>query len=139
MGLTLLWSVTFGIVNNAPLGYWPTLEDIVAFVLLSAKAGSVLGLIAVTIALLFGRVQDPSRFKLAMALCICAFPACFTLILLILTLTFSSDMSLSDAIRLLPLFSNLPFAYCFSQIVARKYLSDISPDKRKAKPAPGGA
>ena len=106
---------------------------------MSAKAGAVLGSIAVAIAFLFGGVQDPSRFKLAMALCICAFPACLTLLLLILILTFSSDMSLADAIRVLPLMSNLPFAYWFSQIVARKYLREVSPEKRKGKPAPSSA
>lgn len=137
-GLTVLWCAAVGLANHAAEGSWPTIAQTVAFLVNCAKAGAVLGLIAVAVALLFGRVNNVRRFKLAMALCISALPACFTFIILIMLWMYSVELSFTDVIQLLPLLSNLPFAYWFSQIVARKYLREISSEKRKAKPTPGG-
>ena len=139
MGLTLLWCVAVGVANHAAEGHWPTIGNAVAFIVECAKAGAILGLIAVVVALLFGRVHNPRRFKLAMALCISALPVGFTIFSLMMIWMVSGELSFTDVIRLLPILSNLPFAYWFSQIVARKYLRDISPETRKGKPAPGSA
>ena len=132
--LTLLWCMAVGVANLAAEGHWPTSEHTFAFLVDCAKAGAVLGLIAVAVALLFGGVHNPGRFKLAMALCISALPACLTIFILIMISMFSVKLSFTDVIQLLPLLSNLPFAYWFSQIVARKYLGEISPGKRKQRP-----
>ena len=134
-GLTLLWCAAVGVANHAAVGRWPTVELAVAFLVKCAKAGAVLGLIAVVVALLFGQVQNPRRFKFAMALCISALPACLTIFSLIMIWIYSVELSFTDVINVLPLLSNLPFAYWFSQIVAGKYLREISPRKRKQKPA----
>ena len=134
-GLTLLWCVAVGFANHAPEGHWPPFEQAVEFLVGCAKASAVSGLIAVVVALLFGRVDNPRRFKLAMALCISAFPAGVTVLSLFMFWIYSVELSFTDVIQLLPLLSILPFAYWFSQIVARKYLRDISPEKRKGQPA----
>ncbi len=137
--LTLLWCVAAGVANLVTNRHWPTIEGTVSFLGECSKAGAVLGLIAVAVALLFGRVRDPLGFKSALAVCVSALPACLTLVLLFLILAYSSDMSLDDAIWAMVMLSNLPFACWFSQIVARKYLREISPEKRKAKPKAAGA
>ena len=138
-GLTLLWCVAVGVVNLAAIRQWPTIESAVSFLVDCTKAGAVLGLITVTVAVLFGRVRNPLEFKAALAVCICALPALLTFMLLILFLPFAADMSLDGSIIVLALLSNLPFAYWLSQIVARKYLREISPEKPKGRPTAGGA
>ncbi|MDE2637065.1 MAG: hypothetical protein OXI30_11945 [Chloroflexota bacterium] len=139
VGLTLLWCVAVGVANHAAEGHWPTVEHAFSFLVTCTKAGAVLGVIALVVALAFGRVRNPRRFKLAMALCICALPACATTFILIIIWAFSSELSIAGYIHLLLICSNLPFALWFSQIAARKYLRDISSEKRKGRPAPGRA
>ena len=134
-GLTLLWCVAVGAANHAAAGDWLTFEHTVANLLDCAKVGALLGVIAVAVALLFGCLHNPGRFKLVMALGICALPACMTIFALCLISIFSVEWSFTSVFQSLTLLSNLPFAYWFSQIVARKYLREISPRKRKVKSA----
>ena len=132
-GLFLAWSIVVGHIN-----YSGRLYLVVNFVKICTLFGAFLGLKAVVVALLFGEVRNPRRFKLTVAVCTSALPAFITAFLMELAITglpieFGGRASID--IQALALMSVFPCVIWFSQIVARKYLREISPRKRKVKPA----
>ena len=138
-GLFLAWSIIVGLIHYSGRVYL-----VVHFAKICTLFGAFLGLIAVVVALLFGEVRNPRAFKLTLALCTSAMPACLTVLMMSLAMMMSFaimslppelGISVSDAIRGLALMSISPCVIWFSQIVARYYLREISPRKRKQKPA----
>ena len=134
-GLFLAWCLAVGGFNHAATGDWPTINHILDFTISCAQLGALLGAIAVAVAILFGEVRNPQRFKLALAICVSVLPASATVFMLFLIMAFMPDLALAEAVLLLPTLSSVPLVVWFSQIVARHYLREISPRKRKQKPA----
>ena len=131
--LFLAWSIIVGLINYSGRFYL-----VAHFAKICTLFGAFLGSIALVVALLFGEVRNTRRFKLTVALCTSAWPACLTALMMSLafmSLPMESGVSASEGFRALALMSVFPCAIWFSQVVARQYLREISPRKRKRKPA----
>ena len=136
-GLFLAWSIAVGAII-----YSARFSLVLNFAKICTPFGALLGLIAIVVALLFGEVRNPRGFKLAVAFCTSILPACLTALmirLVFMSLPLEFAISASDAIWALAPMSIFPCVIWFSQIAARKYLRDISLEKRKRKTAPGSA
>ena len=132
-GLVLAWSILVSLVIGTDTGY----NHVVNFARIGALFGAFLGLIAVVVALIIGEVRDHGQFKLTLALFTSLLPGFLVIFLLHLASAFG--ISASEFIYLLVILSILPCVIWFSQIVARQYLREISPRKRKQKPTQYGA
>ncbi len=128
-GMILAWSVVLSLLTGHGAGFYHVLN----FATIGAFFGALLGLIAVVVALLFGEVYDHGQFKLTLAIFTSLLPA--FLVLLFLGIASAYRVSASEFIFVLAIVSILPCVIWFSQIVARQYLQEIAPRKRKEKPS----
>lgn len=129
-GMIMAWSIVAGLIIGADIG----LFYVAHFTKVCTPFGALLALIAVVVALAFGEVRNHRRFKLTIAVCTSALPACVTLIMVWLALAFH-PIGVDDVVMLLAVVSLFPCVIFFSQLAARHYLREISPRKRKQKPA----
>ena len=127
-GLFLVWSIVVGVIIHSA-GFHLVLN----FAKIGALFGAFLGLIAVVVALLYGDVRNHKGFKQTIVVCTSALPAC--LVAFLLHILSAVEVNASGAIYSLAILSVLPCVVWISRIVARKYLREISPRKRKQKPA----
>lgn len=127
-GLFLAWSIVVGAII-----YSARFNLVLDFAKICTPFGALLGLIAVVVALLYGEDCNPKGFKQTLAVCTSALPACLVVYFLPIVSLFW--VNTSGVIYLLALLSIFPCVIWISQIVAGKYLREISPRKRKQKPA----
>ena len=127
-GLMVAWSAVLCLLIN----HGANLQYLLNFATIGALFGALLGLIAVVVALLFGEVRDHGQFKLTLAVCTSVLPA--GLAAFVLHLASAFGVSVKEFIYVLAIVSILPCVIWFSQLVARQYLREIAPRKRKQKP-----
>ena len=131
-GLCLIWYIIAFSLFDVFEGEPPQLDLILESAMPYIQIGALLGLIAAAVGILFGEVRNPLRFKLAVAIFTSVLPASFTIVALLYML--ASELSSAEVLFLLIFMSNIPCVLWFSQIVARIYLREISPRKRKVNP-----